>query len=113
MKEAVSNICEKIEALLNLSPDQPRTREQSFILDTDNLGIANDTLKVVDVVLNFICQTVHTLFSSKNINFTWLTVLLKGISQYSLLLKDLLKRIWSLIFSQVNGIFCFIILLYT
>ena len=113
MKEAVSNICEKIEALLTVSPDQLGTREQRFMLDLNNLGIQNDSLTVVDVVLNFICQTVHTTFSSKNVDCTWLTVLLKGISQYSLLLKDLLKRIWSLIFSQVKGIFCFIMLLYT
>ena len=108
MKEAVSNICEKIEAVLNVSPDQPRDKEQHFILDTDNLGISKDVLKVTDVVLNFICEAVHTTYSARNVDFTWTSVLLTGLSQYTVLVKDLFKRIWSLIFSQVNRGYCFI-----
>ena len=102
VKEAVSNICEKIEAVLNISADQLRAKEQHFVLDTDNLGISKDVLKVTDVVLNFICETVHTTYSARNVDFTWLSALLKGLSQYAVLIKDLFKRIWSLIFSQVN-----------
>ena len=57
--------------------------------------------QVIDALLNSITKSVHSVYISTNPDFTWLSVLLKGLTQYSPVVKDMFRRIWVLIFTQV------------
>ena len=63
---------------------------------------------MIDALLNNICRSVYSSYSSPSPDFSWLSLLMKGITQYPIVIRNLFMRIWALIFTQVN-----ILVLYT
>ena len=83
---------------------------QTYVKTGEKENIYNFTLKnvyfccvfqMIDALLNSITKSVHSVYNSTNPDFTWLSVLLKGLTQYSPVVMDMFRRIWVLIFTQV------------
>ncbi|XP_052817186.1 Fanconi anemia group A protein homolog [Mya arenaria] len=98
--ELVSCVCERVEGVLSLTPQQTLDLPLCITLNIHDSMMDIGVLKVVDMILNAVCEGLHSHLETPTPCPQWLSRLLIGLGQYPVVMETLFLRIWSLVFKQ-------------